>query len=101
MHPRVYLVDVAVHPLLADHLAGDALGLAGRRLQQRAQLREGDVVVQLGGRQQVVLEHGAVEDRCAVRVGRLPGNARRWLLVSDARWGDSLQIRGFFKPPGG
>lgn len=71
MHDGVDLVDVSVHPRLADHPAGDALGLGWRSLQQSPQLLERDVVVQFARRQQVVLEHGAVQDRRAVARRRL------------------------------
>lgn len=49
MNNGVDLINISVHPRLADHLAGDALGLVGRRLEQRAELVERDVVVQLAG----------------------------------------------------
>lgn len=60
VHNGTNLVDVAVHAALAYHVRSDALGLGGRRLQQRAELLERDVVVELARRQQVMLEHRAV-----------------------------------------
>lgn len=49
---------VHLQAALHNHLGGDALGLVSVHPQQGAQLRKEDVVVQTGGRRQIVLDLG-------------------------------------------
>jgi len=56
---------------LCDHPAGNPLRLLRWDLQQLAGALQRDVVVELGGGQQVVLDHGVLQDRHPVRHHRL------------------------------
>ena len=56
---------------LRDHPAGNPLRLLRGDLQQLAEALQRDVVVELGGGQQVVLDHGVLQDRHPVRHHRL------------------------------
>jgi hypothetical protein len=69
----VDLVDGGAEAALLDHLARHRLGGGGGEVEERAEAAEGDVLVDLGAREQVVLEHGAVEDRRRAAAGARGG----------------------------
>lgn len=65
----VDLVDLAGQAALLYHLGGGVLGLLPVQAQQHAQGVEVDVGVQVGGGEEVVLDHGAGQDGGAVGGG--------------------------------